>query len=171
MSDNTLVVYSSSGDTVNEMTFDQTKTTFDKKSTTFITRHIDSGKIDVYDNYSTKWVFSESLSTTNTLNDGYGTGFAVGLNHIIVGAPTTLDQTLSSGAVYDYYKLPGKFTWTKSHTEIAKPDVTKIKKAFLYNRITGELIKHLDVIDPLQGKIAGPAREEITFSSFYDPAE
>ena len=171
MTDDTLVVYSSSGDTVNEMTFDESQTTFDKKSTTFITRHIDSGKVDIYDNYSTKWVFSESLSTTNTLNDGYGTGFAVGLNHIIVGAPTTLDQTLSSGAVYDYYKIPGKFTWTKTHTEIIKPDVSKIKRAFLYNRTTGELIKHLDVIDPLQGKIAGPAAEEITFSSFYDPAE
>ena len=171
MSDRTLVVYSSSGDTLNEMTFDQTETTFDKKSTTFITRQIDSGKVDIYDNYSSKWVFSETLLTTNTLNDGYGTGFAVGLNHIIVGAPTTLDQTLSSGAVYDYYKLPNKYTWTKTHTEIVKPDVTKIKKAFLYNRKTGELIKHLDVIDPLQGKIAGPAAEEITFSSFYDPAE
>ena len=171
MSDKTLVVYSSSGDTINEMTFDQTQTTFDKKSTTFITRQIDSGKVDIYDNYSTKWVFSESLPTTNTLNDGYGTGFAVGLNHIIVGAPTTIDQALSSGAVYDYYKLPNKFTWTKTHTEIVKPDVTKIKKAFLYNRTTGELVKHLDVIDPLQGKIAGPAAEELTFSSFYDPAE
>ena len=171
MTDRTLVIYSSSGDTVNEMTFDQTETTFDKKSTTFITRQIDSGKVDVYDNYSTKWVFSESLLTSNTLNDGYGIGFAVGLDHIIVGAPTTIDQTLSSGAVYDYYKLPNTFTWTKAHTEIAKPDVTKIKKAFLYNRKTGELIKHLDVIDPLQGKIAGPAAEEITFNSFYDPAE
>jgi hypothetical protein len=171
MSDRTLVVYSSTGDTLNEMTFDQTQTTFDKKSTTFITRQIDSGKVDVYDNYSTKWVFSESLPTTNTLNDGYGTGFAVGLNHIVVGAPTTIDQTLSSGAVYDYYKLPNNYTWTKTHTEIVKPDVTKIKKAFLYNRTTGELVKHLDVIDPLQGKIAGPAAEEITFSSFYDPAE
>jgi hypothetical protein len=171
MSDRTLVVYSSSGDTLNEMTFDQTETTFDKKSTTFITRQIDSGKVDIYDNYSSKWVFSETLTTTNTLNDGYGTGFAVGLNHIIVGAPTTIDQTLSSGAVYDYYKLPNKYTWTKTHTEIVKPDVTKIKKAFLYNRTTGELVKHLDVIDPLQGKIAGPAAEEITFSSFYDPAE
>jgi hypothetical protein len=171
MSDSTLVIYSSRGDTINEMTFDQTQTTFDKHSTTFITRQIDSGKVDIYDNYSSKWVFSESLSTTNTLNDGYGTGFAVGSNHIIVGAPTTIDQTLSSGAVYDYYKLPNTFTWTKTHTESVKPDVTKIKKAFLYNRTTGELVKHLDVIDPLQGKIAGPAAEEITFSSFYDPAE
>ena len=170
MTDKTLVIYNSRGDTANSMTFDSNDTTFDKKSTTFVTKQLDSGRIDVYDNYASKWVFSETLEIDNSLDDGYGTGIAVGLNHIIVSSPNALDQNLNSGIVYDYYKLPNTYTWTKKHSEIAKPDVTKIKKAYLYNRTTGKLIKYLDVIDPLQGKIAGPAREEITYSSFYDPA-
>jgi hypothetical protein len=170
MTDKTLVVFNSSGDTYNSMTLDSDETTFDKKSTTFVTKQIDSGRVDVYDNYSSKWVFSETMPITNELDDGYGTGFSVGANHIIVSSPNALDQSLSSGAVFDYYKTPGTYTWTKSHSEITKPDVSKIKKAYLYNRKTGKLITYLDVIDPLQGKIAGPAREEITYSSFYDPA-
>ena len=170
MTDKTLVIYNSSGDTVNSMTFDSNDTTFDNKSTIFVTKQIDSGRIDVYDNYSSKWVFSETLDIDNSLNDGYGTGVAVGLNHIVVSSPNALDQNLASGIVYDYYKSPNTYTWTKKHSEIAKPDVSKIKQAYLYNRTTGKLIKYLDVIDPLQGKIAGPAREEIAYSSFYDPA-
>ena len=170
MTDKTLVIYNSRGDTTNSMTFDGSDTTFDNKSTTFVTKQLDSGRIDVYDNYSSKWVFSETLDIDNSLDDGYGTGVAVGLNHIIVSSPNALDQNLASGIVYDYYKFPNTYTWTKKHSEIVKPDVTKIKKAYLYNRTTGQLIKYIDVIDPLQGKIAGPARQEITYSSFYDPA-
>jgi len=170
MSDKTLVVYSSNGDTTQSMTFDTNQTTFDKKSTTFITTHIDSGKIDIYDNYSSNWVYSETLSSSNVVSDGYGTGLAVGKDHVIVGAPLSLDQGLTSGRVYDYYKSSNSFTWKKTHSEIIKPDISKVKRAFLYNRKTGHLVAHLDTLDPLQGKVAGPAKEEITFNSFYDPA-
>ena len=145
-------------------------TTFDKNSTAFTTKDPNSGKIDIYDNYNSKWVYAESLATTNLTSDAYGTGFAVGANHVIVGAPLALDQTYTSGQVYDYYKNNGAYTWTLSRVESDRPDATKVKRAFLYNRKTGDLIKHLDVVDPLQGKIPGIAAEEITFTSFYDPA-
>ena len=102
--------------------------------------------------------------------DGYGDGFAVGADHILIGAPEGVDQGLQSGRVYNYGKPSNKFTWTIKHSEIDKPDVKKIKKAFLYNRVTGELITYIDIIDPLQGKIAGPADEEIKYKAFYDPA-
>jgi len=102
--------------------------------------------------------------------DGYGTGFAVGGNHVLIGAPFGIDHGLTSGRVYDYSKMPGTKTWTIIHSEIDKPDVKKIKKAFLYNRTLGTLVTYLDIIDPAQGKIAGPAEEEIKFKAFYDPA-
>jgi hypothetical protein len=169
-SDKTIVVYSEHGDTTNDTTFNNGTTTFDKSSTNFITVEVNSGRIDVYDNYNTVWVFSESLTTTNVESDGYGAGFAVGNNQIVVSAPLAQDQSLQSGLVYAYNKVPGTYTWAIDRTEISIPDVSKIKKAFLYNKSLGTLLTYIDVIDPLQGKIAGPAEEEIKYKTFYDPA-
>jgi hypothetical protein len=167
----TLVVYSQAGDTTTTTTFN-TKgvTTFDKDSTKFVTTQINTGRVDVYDMYSSKWVFSETLPTDNTEKDGYGTGFAVGANQIFVGAPFAMDRNVRSGQIYNYSKLPNTYSWTVTNKKIDLPDVSKIKTAFLYNRSTGNLIKYLDIVDPLQGKIPGPAEEEIRYKTFYDPA-
>jgi hypothetical protein len=170
MGDKTLVIYSASGDTIIDTTFDTGLTSFDKNTTGFITSHLDSGRVDIYDNYATKWVFAESLSSTSITSDAYGSGFAVGANHVIIGAPLAIDQGYTSGLVYDYHKTQGTYTWSVNHADIVKSDISKIKRAFLYNKSTGELVTHLDVIDPSQGKIAGPAAEEITYTAFYDPA-
>ena len=168
--EDTLVVYSQDEDTSQATIFDTKKTTFDKRSTNFTSTHFNSGRIDVYDRYANKWVYSETLETSNQQSDGYGLGFTVGANHILVGAPYSLDAGLKSGKIYDYYKQSGSISWNVLHYEIDKPDPTKIKKAFLYNKLTGNLIKYLDVIDISQGKIAGLAEEELKFKTFYDPA-
>ena len=166
----TLVVYSQNEDTYLTTTFDDGKTIFDNVTTQFINRQVNSGRIDVYDRYSSNWVFSEAMTTTEQEGDGYGQGFAVGANHIMASAPYTIDQRLKSGVVYDYSKQQNSLTWTIYRTETSVPDVSKIKKAFLYDRISGDLLQHLDIIDPAQGKIAGPAEEELKYKTFYDPA-
>jgi hypothetical protein len=166
----TLVIYSQDEDTSQNTKFDAKLTTFDKRSTVFTATHTNSGRIDIYDRYLTKWVYSDTLETTNEEFDGFGLGFAVGANHILVGAPFSLDSIFKSGKIYDYYKKLNALNWNVAHYEIEKPDPKKIKKAFLYNKATGTLIKYLDVIDVSQGKIAGAAEEEIKFKTFYDPA-
>jgi len=166
----TIVVYSPNGDTTVTTTFDENLTTFDKKSTDFITKIVSSGRVDVYDRYNINWVFSESLKTSNSVGDGYGIGFAVGSNQVVVGAPTAFNQGTQSGQVYAYTKLNNNLTWTITRQQVDIPDVSKIRKAFLYNKSLGTLVTYLDVIDPLQGKIAGPAQEEIKYQTFYDPA-
>ena len=168
--DNTIAVYSKYGDVSVSTTFDTQTTTFDKSSTNFITVESDNGKVDIYDRYNSKWVFSESLASSNQQGDAYGTGFAVANNQIFVSAINALDQNLKSGQVYSYEKLADTYTWTISRTEVQAADTSKVKKAFLYNRKAGQLVTYLDVIDPLQGKIAGPAQEEINYQTFYDPA-
>ena len=40
----------------------------------------------------------------------------------------------------------------------------------MYDKVTGDLITYLDVIDPIQGKIAGIAEQEINWKLHYDPA-
>ena len=169
----TLVVYSQEGDTRLTTTFDvdsSTPTTFDKDSTTFVSPHVNSGRIDVYDRYLTNWVYSETLPTTSVNNDGYGVGLVVGENQIFVGAPFTLTNSTSTGKIFNYSKLPNRYTWKKYANQTAVPDIGKFKTAFLYNKSLGKLLTYLDVIDPLQGKIAGPAEEEIKYKTFYDPA-
>ena len=219
----TLVVFSENQDTYKLTGFDNHTTTFDKDSTIFKEKFVDSGRVDVYDLYASKWVYSETLDPIPEVNTGFGTGFAVASNKVIVSAPYSLDvgstisvsniivgrtytietvgttdftllgadsntagltfvasstgtgtgtvvEKLISGKVYDYSKKQDTFSWQINHREIDKPDVYKIKTAFLYNKSTGKLVTYLDVIDPAQGKIPGAADEEIKHKAFYDPA-
>ena len=168
---NTLVVYSEHGNTSITTTLDKNTTTFDKASTDFVKQKPGTGRVDVYDIYATSWVFSESLPVTNTASDGYGVGLAVCNNQIIVSAPYATDGTyIESGLLYSYVKPANAFSWTVHQTGVDIADVKKIKKAFLYNKALGTLSTYLDVVDPNQGKIPGPADEEIKYKSFYDPA-
>ena len=145
-------------------------TTFDKDSTRFVSVNVDSGRIDIYDKYASKWVYSETLNNTLKVRDGYGIGFAVGNDRVVVGAPYALDRNLISGKVFDYLKPSSTNSWAIKYQEISKPDVSKIKKAFLYNRVSGKLLTYLDVIDIAQGRPPGPASQEIKYQAFYDPA-
>ena len=189
----TIAVYSQSGNASITTTFDSyaktlennqdnpylsdttsqatTPSTYDKNSTLFVQTQIGSGRVDIYDMYGDKWVFSESLQSADTSSDGYGIGFSAGDNTVVVGAPYATDQThIQSGQVYSYVKPSDKYSWTLDKTSSLIPIVSRVKKAFLYNKNLGTLVSYLDTIDPLQGKIAGVADEEIKYKSFYDPA-
>ena len=50
-------------------------------------------------------------------------------------------------------------------------DVSKFKNIYLYDKTNNGLVQYLDYIDPLQGKIAGNAEQEISFKTSYDPAK
>jgi hypothetical protein len=129
-----------------------------------------NGRVDVYDMYDSAYIYSESLNVTSTYS-GYGTGFSANANKILISSPLiTSNGFTSSGIVYDYTKPLNSYSWQIAHEQADVPDVSKIKTAFLYNRSTGELVKYIDVIDPVQGRVAGPAEEEIKYSTFYDPA-
>ena len=148
-----------------------TRTTFDKDATQFLENIQGSGRIDVYDRYVSQWVFGENLPNINSPAVGYGLGFAVGNNNIIVGAPyTSVGNFTETGTVYLYNKPANAYSWKKHREQIPVVDIRKVKKAFLYNKATSEMLVHLDIIDPIQGKIAGPADEEIRFKTYYDPA-
>ena len=166
----TLVVFSANGDSYKSTVFDTDSTIFDNGVMNLVEDIIDSGRIDVYDRYATKWIYSESLQTDAVIGDGYGTGFTVGSNTILIGAPYATDRTLNSGLIFSYEKPAHTLAWTQIQTEEDKPDISKIKKAFLYNKRTNKLITYLDIIDPIQGKVPGIAEQEIKFKTYYDPA-
>jgi hypothetical protein len=187
----TLLVYSAAAENSIPTTFDvnqelhstksRLSTTFDTASLNFKEITQNSGRIDVYDKYQNNWIAGEWLSTDNATADGFGQGFAVSADTILVGAPhetemltdatngVTISET-NSGKVYSYHRIPGTTSWSTIHEQTDLINLKKIKQAFLYNKVTNKLIRYLDVIDPYLGKIAGPAEQEISYKTFYDPA-
>jgi len=129
-----------------------------------------SGRIDIYDRYATKWIFSETISLITNIENTANVGFSVGDGTVLIGTPSYDNQLQNIGLVVEYNKQANAYSWSKLNTEVAVPNISKIKKAFVYNKKTNMLLASLDVLDPLQGKIAGPADEEISYKTFYDPA-
>ena len=168
--DETLVVFSTNGDIDNWATFDGELTTFDNSTLKLVDVIVDTGRIDIYDRYNTKFVFGESLASTSAIQDNYGYSIAVAKNTILVGAPTASDAFEKSGKIFAYAKPSGATSWEVLHEETERPNTSKIKKAFLYNRNSNQLVSYLDVVDPIQGKIPGLADQEIRYKTFYDPA-
>ena len=168
----TLVVYSAGAASFLKTTVDSSATTFDLGSLTITDKTPTSGRVDVFDRYNKIWIAGETLEMDNRTLDGFGVGFAVGSNVILVGAPNALDGILQlpAGKVYAYEKFDGSYSWSRVHQQTQIPDLRKIKRVYLYNKNTSQLVKHLDIIDPYYGKIAGSADQELSYKSFRDPA-
>ena len=60
--------------------------------------------------------------------------------------------------------------WLVRHIKVDRPDVSQIKQAFLYNRVSNDVITYLDVVDSANGKNPIIADREIKYKAFYDPA-
>lgn len=152
-----------------------TDTVFDDGYTTFtLNTYVDSGRVDIYDRYENNWIFSESLDAPNITedqqHDGYGLCVAIGANNILVSAPFAVSFGEAKGQIYTYRRESDRYTWTIKHGELPRPDVYKIKRAFLYNKTSNRLLTYLDVIDVTQGKIPGVADQELRYKTYYDPA-
>jgi len=176
----TLLIYSPGADSFDLTTFDAAETIFDSGSLLYKEISQNSGRIDVYDRYSKTWISGESLYTGGSNADGFGQSFAASDSIILIGAPheTEISENINgspiteinSGKVYSYEKSAGSFSWTPAHRQADLIDIKKIKQAFLYNKVSNKLVRYLDIIDPTLGKIAGPAEQEISYKTFYDPA-
>ena len=112
----------------------------------------------------------QGIATGTTVVSGSSGIYVVSISQTVANATITGTSTVSSGKIYEYTKPPGTFAWNVVHLEEPKVDISKIKRAFIYDKITNQVITYLDVIDPIQGRIAGPADQEIKYKSFDDPA-
>ena len=167
-----LAIHSSNGDVENIITFDNTLTTFDNNTTIITDKFADVGRVDVYFDYDTNYVFGESLRADNSplTADAYGASMAVSSNTILVGAPSDSDIVTAGGSVYSYTRAANAKSWSIRHYNRPRPNISKMKKAYLYNKVTNQLITYLDIVDPIQGKIAGYADQELSFKTYFDPA-
>jgi hypothetical protein len=130
----------------------------------------DSGRVDIYDMYDKKFIYSESLSVDSSQAEGYGTSIDASDNIVVVSAPLTENSSNRTGAVYTYKRNPNNYSWKIDQEETPRIDLSVFKKIFLYNKKTNQLITYLDIIDPTQGKISGIADRQIKYKTYYDPA-
>lgn len=166
-----LVVTSRTGDMKLPTTFDITndiETTFDKGFTEFSNMIVDSGNIYIYEEISNSLIFSESFRY-DSADFAFGENLLTKDNFVYVGMPLKGDDQFK-GTVLEYRKVKNTFAWNTKRELLRPVDVDKLRGAFLYNRRTNQIVTYLDYIDPIQGKIAGPAEQEIMHKVGYDPA-
>ena len=75
-----------------------------------------------------------------------------------------------NGQVVIYNNSVGEADWTVYRNSAPIVDTDAIQNVQLYSVSTNNTLDNLDYIDPIQGKIAGPAEEELAFTTPFDPA-
>ena len=166
---NKLFVTSRNGDSTQRTTFDDKSTVFDNQFTEIVETRLDSGIIYVYEKTPTGMLFAQTIQINDADVNTFGRNIFAKQNHLYVGVPTKV-MLNREGQVIDFRLDDNVTMWTKHRTSNATVDVEKIKKIFLYDTDKNELLTYLDYIDPIQGKVAGPAEQELTYKTYYDPA-
>jgi len=174
ITDNWIAVSSFNGNIRINTTIDNDSTTFDRKFTTYSKRLTDSGSVTLYQRIDNDYIIAEELEHPDATDARFGENLLINGNEIYIGKPraiNTIDGVTYKGAVCNYGMPKEKYSWTVLRESVDVVDTNKIKQAFLYNTKTNQLVEYLDYIDVQQGKIPGPADQEITFKSYNDLAK
>jgi len=150
------------------------ETTFDSGSTTFFDTVKYSGTAYVYNRYLNKFRLADELPILDpSTGTNFGFSIAVNDNSVYVGAPayrTVIGEQVPQSAFYQYQKKILDKSWSVLRQQDELVDINTVQKLTLYDTFNDEVIEHLDIIDPLKGKIAGIADEDIKYKSNIDPA-
>ncbi len=176
-----LLIFSANGDSEIETTFDfydengveqENATTIDNGTLRILDIQIDAGRVDIFEKINNNFIFAETLysSVDNNQLDLFGYAIAANKNNVLIGAPMETGTYTKEGRIYAYSKPNNSTSWTVHHEETLRPNVQRIKKAYIYNRKENQLSTYLDLVDPIQGKIPGPAEQELSYTTFFDPA-
>jgi len=173
-SDENLIIASANGFRSNPTLFDQTlirveDTTFDNNTTKFFNKFENGGTIYIFQNFNNNYLYAEELDWNYNTKGSSTPILLSNFNHIYIGYPR-LEYTADYGVVVNLKRDKTKYTWNKLSEQIDTPDINKIKRAFLFDKTNNDIITFLDVVDPIQGKIAGPAEEAIDLKLAFDPA-
>lgn len=186
---NRLVVVSKNGDAYIETTYDtysrpltgytldsnstltDRPTTFDKGFTKFRNYDEDTGVAKIYQRIGDTVIFGHAIDFDQIDANYFGQNITLSNNHIYVGLPKfAYNSSTRTGTVVDY-RIPDATTiWSELRTAKQTVDVNKIKRVMLYDTKTNDLIQYLDYVDVLQGKIPGPAEQELSYKTYFDPA-
>ena len=151
-----------SNPTDSQTTFDDTFTRFQK--TTF-----NSGSVYLFEKIEDKLIYASKFVNDDPDLFLFGENIFLKSNHLYVGMPKQ-GNDVSQGKIIDYRKPANSTCWNIISQPVQPVDLDKIESIFLYNKKNNEFITYLDYIDPIQGKIAGPAEIELTYKLPFDPA-
>lgn len=163
-------------------TFDSGITTFDKNTTGFVDQISVSGSVEVFellpglntDSIMTdfgNYVQVQQLVSLNiNPNDNFGTAIAVYENAVFVGSPNAFDRDSEAGIVQQFVNNTGNNGWSVYRSKPTVINYEAIKKLFIYDSVLNSIITDIELVDPIYGMIPGEARQNIDFSTNYDPA-
>ena len=149
------------------------ETTYDNNLTQFSKENLDSGEVFIYQYVGGYLLYAEKLAFNNSNVERFGEFIHASNNHIYVSMPELSASNTGNnfiGTVVDYKRQRNTFAWNVVSEGITPVDVDNISGAFLYNKRENKIVSYIDYIDPVQGKIAGPAEEELAFTTPFDPA-
>lgn len=152
--------------------FDSNGTTFDSNSTDFYGLIKSSGSAYIYNRRMSKFILAEELPPV-ALDDGTNYGYSVAFDQdaVFIGAPSVNNLSTVS-TVYQFNKNSTVsdigFKISRSQDDLV--DIGVFDKVSLIDVFNEEIVDYLDVIDPIKGKIAGIADQEIKYKSAFDPA-
>lgn len=166
---NTVAISSFNGDLFNSTVFDSESTEFDNGFTQFTNQIKDTGSVTLFEEIDNQFLYADRLEYSDAKNSEFGESLLAVDNHIYTSLPRKKTGNIT-GQVVDYRRTQNQLSWNKKRQSLPVVDTNKIKQAYLYNKNTEQLITYVDFVDPIQGRIAGPADAEITFKMFKDPA-
>jgi hypothetical protein len=171
INDNLIAVGSANADIKVETTYDSNDTIFDNGLTTFKYTKSDKGAIFVYDDINGHYVYGNKIIYDNPYANSYdlGENFVLKNKFLYVSDPNYTNENGTIGYVLNYSNIENKL-YDNISRQKQTVDLSKVKKIFLYNTKTKEIIKYLDYVDVLQGKLPGPAEQNISYKLYYDPA-
>lgn len=157
------------------------ETIFDGNATTFSDFINNSGSVYVFERHKDLFVYANEIFDSNVLNiisgnldnngSGYGTTLALNASTVFVGAPLTPTTTTpANGLVHQFNQLSSDGCWSTLREQSDAVDIDKIHRAVTVNVNNEKLVDYLDIIDPVKGRIAGQANQEIRYKTLFDPA-
>ena len=128
-----------------------------------------SGSVYIFENYNDFYIFADTFEYANEIFTDFGKDILISDNHVYVALPDFDNGNAINGLVVDF-KRYNAASWTTHKYPLEPVNVEKIKSIFLYNVRSNFISQNLDYIDPIQGKIAGTAEQELFYKTYYDPA-
>jgi hypothetical protein len=177
-----LAILSINGKAEQNVNFDNGTTFFDNSTTEFKKVLKKQNQIYVFEKLSDKYIIGEiadyasysvdinGTRTLRNLGNTYKPTLIFKNNHITLSLPSVNYTNDKKGLIFDLRSDRNVSNWKAIGTAKDHVDYDLMKTAFLYDRPTNDLITYLDVIDPIKGKIANPAEQEISYKLYYDPA-
>ena len=144
-------------------------TTFDNGFTTFKNKIESNGVVYAYQRINDIMVLGQAIDFDDKQARVFGRTMVASNNHLYSSVENYINNDGKRGLVLDYRRSDSQlFEVHRSPKD--RVDLDKVKRVILYDNTENKILANLDYIDVTQGKIPGPAEQEIFYKTHYDPA-